>query len=79
MEPTLDRRLSTSTYVNERWARVGTLLLTLCSQTSGLAGFCPRTGWALDQLEDLGPVFETEKGLAESFPVRAVSPVRYYV
>ena len=41
-------------------------------QTSGLSAFYERTGWPADQTKDTGPVFEVEKQLADSFPIRQV-------
>ncbi|PMD21477.1 NAD(P)-binding protein [Hyaloscypha hepaticicola] len=38
--------------------------------TSGLSAFCPETGWPQGVMKDSGPIFETEKQLADSFSLR---------
>ncbi|KAF2019626.1 NAD(P)-binding protein [Aaosphaeria arxii CBS 175.79] len=38
--------------------------------TSGLGGFCVQNGWPVEEREDTGPIFETEKRLMETFPIR---------
>ncbi|KAG0644921.1 hypothetical protein D0Z07_9365 [Hyphodiscus hymeniophilus] len=42
--------------------------------TSGLSAFCPETGWPQGVMKDSGPIFETEKQLADSFSLRKVIP-----
>jgi len=41
-------------------------------QTSGLSAFCKQTGWPSEQYKDADPIFEIEKKLADSFPIRKV-------
>ncbi|KAH7407104.1 hypothetical protein BKA64DRAFT_571722 [Cadophora sp. MPI-SDFR-AT-0126] len=38
--------------------------------TSGLSAFCVNTGWPEGDMKDSGPIFETEKQLADSFDLR---------
>jgi len=39
-------------------------------QTSGESAFADTTGWPHGEKKDTGPLFETEKELADSFPIR---------
>ena len=41
-------------------------------QTSGSSAFFESTGWPRGEVKDTGPVFEMEKQLADSFPIRKV-------
>ncbi|KAI9706233.1 MAG: hypothetical protein M1820_004808 [Bogoriella megaspora] len=43
--------------------------------TSALSAFYERTGWPHGETKDAGPVFDTEKQLADSFPIRKVSSI----
>ncbi|KAL9086375.1 MAG: hypothetical protein Q9165_007161 [Trypethelium subeluteriae] len=38
--------------------------------TSGLSAFYEKTGWPQGETKDTGPVFDVEKRLADSFPIR---------
>ncbi|MCJ1457103.1 hypothetical protein MMC28_007469 [Mycoblastus sanguinarius] len=38
--------------------------------TSGLSAFYESTGWPSREIKDTGPIFELEKQLADSFPIR---------
>ncbi|KAF2649883.1 hypothetical protein K491DRAFT_609882 [Lophiostoma macrostomum CBS 122681] len=38
--------------------------------TSGLSAFYPRTGWTEERMKDTDAIFEIEKGLADTFPIR---------
>ena len=49
---------------------------TNARQTSGLSAFYERTGWPKGEIKDTDPVFDTEKQLADSFPIRQVSTHR---
>ncbi|KAI4264974.1 MAG: hypothetical protein L6R38_009734 [Xanthoria sp. 2 TBL-2021] len=40
--------------------------------TSGLSAFYERTGWPAGKTKDTGPIFDVEKQLAESFPIRKI-------
>jgi hypothetical protein len=39
-------------------------------QTSGESAFTGTTGWPHGETKDTGPLFETEKELADSYPMR---------
>ena len=49
----------------------------MARQTSGLSAFYERTGWPHGEFKDTGPVFDLEKQLADTFPVRKVLPMYY--
>ena len=44
------------------------------NQTSGLSAFFQQTGWPESVSKDTGPMFEVEKELADSYPIRKVVP-----
>ena len=48
-------------------------------QTSGLSGFFESTGWPAGQFKDTDAIFETEKQLTHSFPIRNVSLLSEYL
>ncbi|RDW59919.1 hypothetical protein BP6252_13006 [Coleophoma cylindrospora] len=43
---------------------------TFFIHTSGLSAFYERTGWPSGRMSDAGPVFETERQFADSYPLR---------
>ena len=48
------------------------VLILNARQTSGLSAFYEKTGWPHGEFTDSGPVFDMEKQLADSFPIRKV-------
>ena len=43
-------------------------------QTSALSAFFPNTSWPVEKIADTNNIFELEKRLADSYPVRKVLP-----